>query len=129
MVAMNSNKRKILLVDDEPSIIKTVGKRLEIEGFEVIIAMDGEEALAKAQSEKPDLVVLDLMLPKVNGFDVCAQLKKDRQSKEIPVVTIFSGRGSEEDKDQCLALGAAAYVTKGRGASELIQQIKALLGK
>ena len=125
---MNSNKRKVLLVDDEPSIIKTIGKRLEIEGFQVIIAMDGEEALAKAQSEKPDLVVLDLMLPKVNGFEICAQLKKDRQSKEIPIVTIFSGLGNEEDKDRCLALGAAAYITKGKGAGPLIEQIKALLG-
>lgn len=125
---MSSGKRKVLLVDDEPSIIKTVGKRLEIEGFEVIIAMDGEEALAKAQSEKPDLIILDLMLPKVNGFEVCSQLKKDRNSKEIPVVTIFSGRGNDEDKDKCLEMGAAAYVTKGKGASELIAQIKALLG-
>lgn len=124
---MDSRKRKILLVDDEPSIIKTIGKRLEIEGYEVIVAMDGEEALAKAKSEKPDLIVLDLMLPKINGFEICEQLKKDRQSREIPVVTIFTGRGNDEDKDKCLKLGAAAYVTKGQGSTPLLAQIKALL--
>ena len=124
---MSDKRLKVLLVDDEPSIIKTVGKRLELEGFEVIIAKDGEEAFAKAETEHPDVIVLDLMLPKVNGFDVCAKLKRNKQSKDIPVITIFSGQGSPEDEVRCLELGAAAYVAKGYGATPLIAQIKALL--
>ena len=69
-----AEKCRILLVDDEPSIVKMVGKRLEIEGFEVLIAMDGQEGLTKAQQERPDLIILDLMLRKLNGYEVCTML-------------------------------------------------------
>lgn len=125
---MSLGKWRILLVDDEPSIIKTIGKRLEVEGFEVLVAMDGEEAIAKAQTEHPDLIVLDLMLPKVNGFDICAKLKEHQSSKDTPLIAIFSGRGDESAAERCRQLGAAAYVSKGQGAAPLIAEIKALLG-
>lgn len=124
---MSDRKWRILLVDDEPSILKVVGKRLQVEGYDVIMAADGEEAMAKAQQERPDLIVLDLMLPKLSGFDVCSQLKKDRKSQDIPIITIFSGKGSSEDADRCRQAGAAAYVSKGHGAGPLIDQIKTLL--
>ena len=68
---MSERKWRILLVDDEPSILKVVGKRLEVEGYEVIVAADGEEAIEKAKQAHPDLIVLDLMLPKLNGINVC----------------------------------------------------------
>ncbi len=124
---MAQRKWKVLLVDDEPSIIKMITKRLEFEGYEVLVAMNGEEALEKAKSERPDLIVLDLMLPKVNGFDVCAELKQHQRSWEIPVITIFSGDSSTDDQARCLKLGAAAYVTKGQGAAPLMAQVKELL--
>jgi len=126
---MSDRKPRVLLVDDEPSIIKMVGKRLEIEGFEVVTAMDGEEALAKARAERPDLIVLDLMLPKVSGFDICAELKQRQQSSEIPIITIFSGKGSAEDEERCKQLGAAAYVSKSEGVKTLLEHARALLGK
>ena len=125
---MTAKRWKVLLVDDEQSIIKMVGKRLELEGFDVIVALDGAEALVKANTEHPDLIVLDLMLPKISGLEICAELKQHQASKEIPVITIFSGRGSPDDEAKCLQLGAAAYVAKGHGAGPLVDQIKALLG-
>lgn len=126
---MEKKRWKVLLVDDEPSIIKMVGKRLEVEGFQVIVAMEGEEALAKAEAERPDVIVLDLMLPKVNGFDICAKLKQNQRAGDIPVIAVFSGRGTVEDEKRCRKLGAAAYVSKGQGqgAGVLVAQIKALL--
>ncbi len=123
---MSERKLRVLLVDDEPSIIKTVGKRLELEGFEVLVATDGEEALAKAQTGHPDAIVLDLMLPKLSGFDVCAKLKQDQQSTDIPIITIFSGKASPEDATRCRQLGAAAYVPKGKGAAPLVEQLRLL---
>ena len=126
---MSTGKRRILLVDDEPSIIKMVGKRLEMKGFEVLIAMTGEEAITKAQAEHPDCIILDLMLPTMSGFEVCARLKKDQRCGEIPVVVMFSGKGQEEDAQRCRELGAAAYVTKTEGSTALLDHIQALLGE
>ena len=122
-----AEKRRILLVDDELSILKTVGKRLEVRGFEVLTALDGEEALAKAKAEHPEVIILDLMLPKVNGLDICAQLKKDHTSRDIPIVIMFSGRGDEQDQSQALKLGAAAYVSKIEGTPRLLEQIETFL--
>ena len=124
---MEQTKRRILLVDDEPSIIKVISKRLETSGFEVIVAMDGAEALAKASSERPDLIILDLMLPTLDGYQVCSQIKQERGARDIPVVVIFSGVDKEEDGELCQQLGAAAYVTKTDGTSILLQKINALL--
>ena len=126
---MPEKKLRVLLVDDEPSVVKIVGKRLEVEGFEVLVAVDGEEAITKARAEHPDAIVLDLMLPKLNGFEVCEKLKQDRQSMDIPIVAIFSGMGRSGDEERCRKLGAAAYVTKGHGAMPLIKQLDILLGR
>ena len=124
---MAESKRRILLVDDEIGILKTVGKRLEVEGFEVVTATNGPEAIEKALACRPNLIVLDLMLPGQSGFEVCELLKQDRNAKAIPIITVFSGRSSQEDADRCLELGAAAYVQKGRGATALVAEIKTLL--
>ncbi len=127
---MADRKPRILLVDDEPGIIKIVGKRLEVAGFEVLVAMNGLDAITKARVEHPDLIVLDLMLPDVDGFDICGHLKKDRTCQEIPIVVMFSGKGQEaEDIPRCRELGAAAYVTKTQGTAALIERINALLGR
>lgn len=124
---MAQRKWRVLLVDDEPSIIKMVSKRLEVEGYEVSVAVDGQEAIEKARSLLPDLIILDLMLPKVNGFDVCAELKQHQRSQEIPIITVFSGDSNTADADRILDLGAAAYVTKGQGAAPLMEKVKSLL--
>jgi DNA-binding response OmpR family regulator len=119
-------KLRILLVDDEPSIVKMVGKRLEVEGFEVLIAIDGQEALAKAKGERPDLVVLDLMLPKLNGYEVCTMLKQDTRYQKIPIV-LFTAKAQEKDEKLGMECGADAYVRKPFRAQELLEKIRTLL--
>ena len=121
-----AEKPRILLVDDEPSIVKMVGKRLEIEGFEVLIAMDGQEGLMKAQHEHPHLIILDLMLPKLNGYEVCTRLKQDPAYQKIPIV-LFTAKAKEKDEKLGMECGANAYVRKPFRAPELLERIRALL--
>lgn len=126
---MTTDKKvRILLVDDEPSIVKMVGKRLEVEGFEVLVAMDGQEAVKKVQTDTPDLVILDLMLPKLNGYEVCMMLKEDTRYQKIPVV-MFTAKAQEQDEKLGLACGADAYIRKPFKAQELLDQIRALANK
>ena len=117
---------RILLVDDEPSIVKMVGKRLEVEGFEVLIATDGQEGLAKAHAQSPDLIVLDLMLPKLNGYEVCTMLKQDARYQKIPVV-LFTAKAQEKDEKLGMECGANTYVRKPFRAQELLEKIRELL--
>ncbi len=117
---------RILLVDDEPSIVKMVGKRLEGEGFEVLIATDGQDALTKARTQLPDLIVLDLMLPKLNGYEVCTMLKQDARYQKIPVV-LFTAKTQEKDEKLGMECGANAYVRKPFRAQELLETIRGLL--
>lgn len=123
---MSERKSRILLVDDEMSIVKMVGKRLQIEGYEVAVAMDGEEAVEKAQGEPPDLIVLDLMLPKRSGMEVCVLLRKDERFKETPII-FYSGRGQDMSNEELRGWGANSYVTKVQGTPVLVKQIHALL--
>jgi DNA-binding response OmpR family regulator len=117
---------RILLVDDEPSIVKMVGKRLEVEGFEVLIATDGQDGLAKARGQSPDLIVLDLMLPKLNGYEICTMLKQDARYRKIPVV-MFTAKAQEKDEKLGMECGADAYVRKPFRAQELLEKIRRLL--
>lgn len=121
-----AEKPRILLVDDEPSIIKMVGKRLEVEGFEVVVAMDGQEGLAKAQSEHPELIILDLMLPKLNGYEVCTMLKQDTRYQQIPIV-LFTAKTQEKDEALGMECGANGYLRKPFRAQELLATIRGLL--
>jgi DNA-binding response OmpR family regulator len=121
-----AGKPRILLVDDEPSIVKMVGKRLEIEGFDVLVAIDGQEALAKAQAEQPDLIILDLMLPKLNGYEVCTMLKQDTRFQRIPIV-MFTARAQEKDEKLGMECGANGFVRKPFRAQELLEKVRALL--
>ncbi len=120
-----ADKVRVLLVDDEPSIVKMVGKRLEVEGFDVLIAMDGQEGLKKAQTESPDVMILDVMLPKLNGYEVCTMLKQDTRYQQIPII-MFSAKAQEKDAQTGLACGANAYVRKPFKAQELLEQIRAV---
>ncbi len=119
-------KTKILLVDDEPSIVKMVGKRLEVEGFEVLIAVDGQDGLTKARAESPDLIVLDLMLPQLNGYEVCTMLKQDTRYQHIPIV-LFTAKAQDKDEKLGMECGANAYVRKPFRAQELMEKIRSLL--
>ena len=118
-------KLKILLVDDEPGIVKMVSKRLEVEGFEVGTAMDGEQALLQIQNFGPDLIVLDVMLPKINGYEVCRRLKEDGRYKHIPIV-LFTAKTGPRNEAMGLDQGADAYIRKPFRAKELIDAVRAL---
>jgi DNA-binding response OmpR family regulator len=115
---------RILIVEDDPAIRLGLKRSLEFEGFTVEVARDGEEAVQRAFDIKPDLIVLDLMLPKVNGFEVCRTVRKYDAS--IPVV-ILSAKGDEGDKVLGLELGADDYITKPFSIRELTARIKAAL--
>ena len=117
---------RILVVDDEPSIVKMVGKRLEVEGFQVSVAVDGQEGLAKAQSEQPDLIILDLMLPKLNGYEVCTMLKQDVRYQKIPIL-LFTAKTQDKDEQLGMECGANAYVRKPFRVPELLETIRKLI--
>ena len=119
---------RILLVDDEPDLVRLVSIRLEAEGYEVIVAIDGHEALAKARADHPDLIILDLMLPKLNGYQVCALLKRDTRFQKTPII-LFTALAHENDEKLGYESGADAYIRKPFQGSELLAQIRAVLEK
>jgi len=113
----------VLIVDDDPAIIKFVRANLEAEDYQTFSAMDGAEALQVIEKELPDLVILDIMMPRMDGFEVCRQL---REWSQIPII-MLSARGDEDDKVTCLEIGADDYLTKPFGIRELIARIKVVL--
>ncbi|MCL6635618.1 MAG: response regulator transcription factor [Peptococcaceae bacterium] len=117
---------KILVVDDEKNILELVRFNLEREGYQVLTAMDGDTALATARKEVPDLVVLDVMLPGINGLDVCRALHDDAATKNIPII-MLSARAEEVDRVLGLEMGADDYVTKPFSPRELVARVKARL--
>jgi two-component system alkaline phosphatase synthesis response regulator PhoP len=114
----------ILLVDDEPSIVRLASMYLERDGFRVVAAGDGESALATVVSQKPALVVLDVMLPKLDGFEVCRQLRT--QDNPVPII-MLTARDEDIDKILGLELGADDYLTKPFNPRELVARVKAIL--
>jgi len=119
--------KKVLIADDEPNIVISLEFLLRREGFDVLVAVDGEEALAKARSEKPDLVLLDVMMPKINGFDLCQALRADRDLDAMRIV-MLTAKGRETEISKGLGLGADAYITKPFSTKELVLQLRSLLG-
>ena len=119
-----NGKRHILFVEDDPSITLGLQMNLEAEGYEVSIAIDGEDGLARAVSANVDLVILDVMLPKMNGLEVVKAIRS--QGNHVPVV-MLSARGAEMDKVMGLELGAEDYITKPFSLAELLARVKAVL--
>ena len=118
--------KKILLVDDEENIVTVVEARLEGNGYDVITAYDGQEALAKARNEHPDLIILDVMLPKIDGFKVCRMLKSDEKFKHIPII-LLSARTQDSDVEVGKQQGADAYITKPFQQEILLGKVRELL--
>jgi len=118
------SKTRILIVEDEPAMVAGLRDNFEYEGYEVISASDGVEGLEKAINDQPDLVVLDVMMPRMSGLDVCKQLKSRRPA--IPII-MLTARGQEIDKVVGLELGADDYVTKPFSIRELMARAKAVL--
>ena len=120
----NGMTRTILVIEDDPSITMGLELNLRAEGYDVILAHDGEEGLAKARAKEIDLLILDVMLPRLNGFEVLRILRGE--GSEIPVL-MLSARGAEMDKVMGLELGAEDYVTKPFGLAELLARVRAIL--
>ena len=118
--------KKILVVDDKPEVVELVSATLEGEGYQIICAFDGEEALQKINKEKPDLVLLDVRMPKMTGLEVLAKVKKDPQTKDIPII-MLTAKGQQLDKDEGIRLGAEDYIIKPFSPSHLLRKIEEIL--
>ena len=117
--------RKVLIVDDEKNIVDIIAFNLKKEGYQVITASDGEEGVEKTFSENPDLILLDIMMPKMDGYEAC---RKIREKKHTPII-MLTARAEEVDKVLGLEMGADDYVTKPFGVRELMARVKANLRK
>lgn len=121
------NKPKILIIEDDGFLQQMYVSKLEMEGFDVISAYDGIKGLKLTQAKKPDLIILDLKLPEIDGFEVLSRLKKDKETKNIPVI-VLSNLSQKNDIDRCLNFGAEGYLIKAHFVpSEVISQVKKVL--
>jgi DNA-binding response OmpR family regulator len=118
--------KRILVVDDEPRVLKMLRCRLETAGYQVSTAVEGHEALQKVRDEKPDLIVLDLILPGMSGYEVCARLKGDEEFRRIPVL-VLSARSQEQDAAEGKRVGADAFMTKPYDGDVLLARVSELL--
>ena len=119
----------ILFIEDEPSLQKTFGEILKQEGYEVVSALDGETGLRLVKEKKPDLILLDLILPEMNGFDVLKKIKEDPEIKEIPVIVLTNLEGVA-DVDKAIELGATTYLVKAQyNLEEVVGKIKKMLNE
>ncbi len=127
---MTGSQKKILIIEDDPSISKMISSRLEKEGFQMVAAMDGEEGFQKIQTESPDLIILDIMLPKRDGFWVLEEMKVSAEArKDIPVV-VLSNLGQPKDIDLAMKLGAKEYLVKTDfSLAKLMDKVKKHLQK
>ncbi|MBI4186015.1 MAG: response regulator transcription factor [Chloroflexi bacterium] len=116
------HRKRILIADDDPAIVKFVRANLKAEGCETLVAMDGAEAIQVIERELPDLIILDITMPKADGFEVCRWL---REWSQTPII-MLSARGDEQDKVKCLDLGADDYISKPFGIAELIARVRAV---
>lgn len=119
--------KKILAADDEPHILRVVKDKLTNAGFTVITACNGEEALAAATREKPDLILLDVMMPKLCGYDVCKALRAQSGFAAVPIL-LLTARGQEADRKQGMEVGATEYITKPFSPRQLLQTVQTHLG-
>jgi len=120
--------KTILFIEDESALQKTFGEVLKQEGYEMISALDGEIGLRLAEAKKPDLILLDLILPKIHGFDVLKKLKQAEGAKHIPVIVLTNLEGMR-DVDMALELGATTYLVKAQySLEEVVEKIKKAIG-
>ncbi len=116
--------KKILFIEDEPTLQKTIGEVLKQEGYEVTSALDGESGLRMAQSQKPDLILLDLVLPRMHGFEVLKGLKGDKETQNIPII-VLTNLEEMTDIDKAIELGATTYLVKAQySLEEVVDKIK-----
>ena len=119
--------KKILIIDDDPTTIKLTETRLKANGYDVLACCEAADGLEKAMKLKPDLIILDVMMPIVDGYNFCRLLKSQHEHKAIPVILLTS-RGSEEDRKIGREVGANAYITKPFNMDDLLNTIRELVG-
>lgn len=120
---------KILLVDDDALLVRMYQKKFENDGYEVETANDGDVILTKVSKSKPDLILLDIMMPKINGLDVLKKLQENKVTKKIPVILLTNVGGSDEDVNRGLELGAVSYIIKALNRPSLVvAKVKEILG-
>jgi DNA-binding response OmpR family regulator len=120
--------KTVLVADDEPSIVVSLEYLLEREGYRVLVARDGEEALAVVQAQRPDLVLLDVMMPRMSGFDVCQRIRESSSAHDILIV-MLTAKGRDIEINKGLELGADAYITKPFSTRELMATVRELLAR
>jgi DNA-binding response OmpR family regulator len=119
--------KRILVVDDEPSILLSLEFLMEQEGYDVHTATDGEEALQAVHEKLPDLILLDVMMPKRDGFEVCQTIRANPEWQEIRII-MLTAKGREVDQEKGIALGADDYITKPFATRELVEKVRIVLG-
>ncbi|QXM07063.1 response regulator transcription factor [Crassaminicella indica] len=119
-------KRSVLIIEDEINIIELLRINLENYGFDVMTAMTGEEGLEKTLKEFPDIILLDIMLPGMDGFEICKRIRREKTTSKIPII-MLTAKSEEMDKVLALEIGADDYITKPFGIRELVARIKAVL--
>jgi CheY-like chemotaxis protein len=117
--------KKVLICDDDPVILRLLQVNLEIEGYDVVIAHHGEEAVTMALAEAPDLVLLDIMMPRMDGYEACRQIRSHEETKEVPIV-FLSARAQQSDIDKGRAYGVSDYLTKPFDPTDLLEVIERL---
>lgn len=123
---MAAADKRILICDDDPAILRVLQVNLEVEGYETLLAHNGEEALEIADRDKPDLIILDIMMPRLDGYQTCERLKAADTTKDIPVV-FLSAKAQESDIQKGKEYGVAAYLTKPFDPDTLVETIEQLL--
>ena len=121
-----ATKKRILIVDDERDLVETMTFRLEASGYEILKAYDGQEGLKKIREEKPDLVLLDVMMPLKDGYQVCQEVKNDEKIRNIPVI-MLTAKSQESDKSVGESVGVDDYLTKPFQSHELLEKIEKFL--
>jgi CheY-like chemotaxis protein len=120
---MSAEEKRILIADDDPVILRLIQVNLELEGYEVLTANNGEEAVQVANAEHPDLVILDIMMPRLDGYQACEQLKATESTREIPVI-FLSAKAQQGDIEKGQSFGVAAYLTKPFDPTELLEVVE-----
>ena len=120
--------RSVLVVDDEPNIVLSLQFLMVQAGYEVRVARDGEEALEAVRAEPPDLVLLDVMMPKQDGYDVCQKIRANPDWQDMRII-MLTAKGREVEREKGIALGADDYITKPFSTREVVERVKQLLGE
>lgn len=121
-------RAKVLVVDDEEYIQHILNFSFVAEGYDVVTASDGEEGVSKAKDEKPDVIVMDIMMPKMDGYEACKQIKTDPQTKDIPVI-LLTAKGRDADRKLGTEVGADDYVVKPFSPGRLIERVEGIMKK